>query len=85
MTGKLDRKVVMFAAAAFVAGWLLGAQGEAIPNPFKPEPDRPFLRFVARVAKFGLWVMMAAERPPETNHGHYARVNPNTISHREGW
>lgn len=83
-----DRKVIALAAGLFLVGWLIGREvGDSwIPSPFAPEKDRPVLRFLSKVARLGLWVMMAAEKPPADEGLHYAHVvNPNRLNHREGW
>ena len=86
---KMDRRVIALAAGLFLAGWLIGREvGDSwLPAPFAPQHDRPVLRFLAKVAKLGLWVMMAAEKPPQDEGSHYAHVKftPDRVNHREGW
>jgi len=58
-------------------------------SPVKPEPARPVLRFVQRLARLGLWVMMFAEPPPaEQAYVVHARVDENghrVLNHGQGW
>lgn len=59
-------------------------------SPVKPEPQRPVLRLLARLAKAGLWVMMFADPPPSDTQ-HYvvhARVDADghrIVNHGQGW
>jgi hypothetical protein len=58
-------------------------------SPVKPEPTRPVLRFVQRLARLGLWAMMFAEQPPsEQAYVVHARVDADghrILNHGEGW
>jgi hypothetical protein len=58
-------------------------------SPMKPEPARPVLRLVQRLARLGLWAMMFAEQPPaEQRYVVHARVDENghrVINHGQGW
>lgn len=58
-------------------------------SPVKPEPQRPVLRFVQRLARLGLWAMMFAEpAPPEQAYVVHARVDADghrVINHGQGW
>jgi hypothetical protein len=58
-------------------------------SPVKPEPQRPVLRFVQRLARLGLWAMMFAEpAPPEQAYVVHARVDADghrILNHGEGW
>ena len=58
-------------------------------SPVKPEPQRPVLRFVQRLARLGLWAMMFAEQPPaEQAYVVHARVDENgnrVLNHGQGW
>jgi hypothetical protein len=58
-------------------------------SPVKPEPSRPVLRFVQRLARLGLWAMMFAEPPPaEQAYVVHARVDENgnrVLNHGQGW
>jgi hypothetical protein len=82
-TFALDRKLVAIAAALFVAGWFLGQQGQGA-FPWQPQKDRPVLRFLAKVAKTGLWLLVVEPVPDDLPE--YASVTDhNHINHREGW
>jgi hypothetical protein len=59
-------------------------------SPVKPEPQRPVLRFVQRLARLGLWAMMFAEQPPaeQPQYVVHARVDEDghrVINHGQGW
>jgi hypothetical protein len=58
-------------------------------SPVKPEPARPVLRFVQRLARLGLWAMMFAEQPPaERAYVVHARVDADghrVLNHGQGW
>jgi hypothetical protein len=58
-------------------------------SPVKPEPARPVLRFVQRLARLGLWAMMFAEPPPaEQAYVVHARVDADghrVLNHGQGW
>jgi hypothetical protein len=58
-------------------------------SPVKPEPQRPVLRFVQRLARIGLWAMMFAEQPPaEQAYVVHARVDADghrVLNHGQGW
>jgi hypothetical protein len=58
-------------------------------SPVKPEPQRPVLRLIQRLARLGLWAMMFAEQPPaEQRYVVHARVDENghrVLNHGQGW
>jgi hypothetical protein len=58
-------------------------------SPVKPEPSRPVLRIIQRLARLGLWAMMFAEQPPqEQRYVVHARVDENghrVLNHGQGW
>ena len=58
-------------------------------SPVKPEPTRPVLRLIQRLARLGLWVAMFAEQPPQQAHYFvHARVDEHgnrVLNHGEGW
>lgn len=89
---KLDRKVVVAAAAAFALAWFIARSDGGIPNPFVPEAaGRPVLKFIAKLAKTFLWVAVVAEpRPDVSHHHHYVQsvVGPDgheLLDHAEGF
>lgn len=80
---KIDRKLVACGVAVFIAGWFLGQQAGG-DLPWKPAKDRPFLTFVAKVAKTGLWLLVV-EPVPDDLPEYASVVDHNHINHREGW
>lgn len=76
---------------AGIAGIAIGWFAATSPmSPVKPAHDRPVLRFLARVAKLGLWVMVAAEKPPTETKTYivHARVDEDgnkVLNHGSGW
>ena len=81
---KPDHRLTVASSIVCLAlGWWL-ATSPASPVKPTPEHDRPVLRFLAKVAKMGLWVMLAGERP-KTEVNHIAQHDPNALNHAEGW
>lgn len=87
---KLDRNIVVVAIAAAALAWFAARGDGPLPNPFVPQrPHRPFLQFVARVAKNALWLVAFAEPRPAEHRHHYvqATVGPDgreLLDHAEG-
>lgn len=86
-TRQRDMRILVLSA---VAGIALGWWAATSPvSPVKPAPERPVLRFLAKLAKTGLWVMMFAEPPPaERHYVVHARVDEHgqkVLHHGEGW
>ena len=58
-------------------------------SPVKPEPTRPVLRLIQRLARLGLWTMMFVEpAPQEQAYVVHARVDENghrVLNHGQGW
>lgn len=89
---KTDRqRDIRLLVIAGILGCALGWFAATSPaSPIRPAPDRPVLRFLARVAKLGLWVMWAAEPPPQETKTYivHARVDEDghpVINHARGW
>lgn len=74
---------------AGILGIALGWFAATSPlSPVKPAPERPVLRFLAKVAKLGLWALMVAEPPPAQHNLVHARVDEHghkVLHHGEGW
>ena len=83
------REIQTAAAVALVAVLLTWWAATSDYSPVKPQPDRPVLRLVQRLARLGLWVAMFAEQPPqEARYVVHARVDENghrVINHGQGW
>lgn len=84
-----QRKVCAVAIVALAIGWW-ATHSESSPFvPDKPQ-DRPILKFIARVARLGLWLALAAEKPPAEVEQRQvvARFDENgnrVLNHEEGW
>lgn len=83
------RAVVMSCIACLVAGYLVASVPGFDPiNPLNPRPQRPVLKFLARVAKLGLWVTVFAEPAPQPVEQQYAASHcegRTMVCHGEGW
>lgn len=80
------RPLVLAGIAGIALGWFAATSPV---SPVKPAPERPVLRFLARVAKLGLWAMAFADPPPTATHRVvHARVDEHgqrVLHHGEGW
>ena len=87
MTKREIQTAVVVALVAVMLTWWAATSDY---SPVKPEPNRPVLRLVQRLARLGLWAMMFAE-PPPAEPQHYvvhARVDEHghrVINHGQGW
>lgn len=82
---KIDRNVMIVVAAVVIGGILF----QTLPAP-RPKPERPVLKFIAKIAKLGLWVMLAHSGP--TPHlyaaGHVHQLDASghrVLQSGEGW
>jgi hypothetical protein len=77
----------VFAAAClaclFVGYLVASAPGFNPLNPFRPSRDRPVVRFLARIAKLGLWMTVLADPPPQSIRREYR--DGDGVCHMEGW
>jgi hypothetical protein len=92
MTVTLNKRHAIYAAAAVLfLFWWSGSSRPPLPSPFAPEPDRPVLRALARLAKNFLWVALLAEGPPASAAEYQtvrARVGDDghqVLEHGRGW
>lgn len=82
------RLLVIAGILGCAIGWFAATSPS---SPIRPAPDRPVLRFLAKIARTGLWVMMFAEQPPKEEAKHYivhARVDEDgnkVLNHGQGW
>ena len=83
------REIQSAAVVAMLAVMLTWWAATSDYSPVKPEPSRPVLRLVQRLARLGLWAMMFAEQPPaEPAYVVHARVDAEghrVLNHGEGW
>jgi hypothetical protein len=92
----IDRKIIGIVLVALAIGWWLGSSNHSPLNPH-PVPDRPVLTALARVARLaarlGLYVALAAEKPPEPEQPQPQIVKAppvdsdghRVVNHGEGW
>ena len=82
---ELQTAVVVGLVAVMLTWWAATSDY----SPVKPEPQRPVLRLIQRIARLGLWAMMFAEQPPaEQRYVVHARVDEHghrVINHGQGW
>jgi hypothetical protein len=88
MTQREIQTAVAVGLVAVLLTWW-AATSDYSPVKPEPEPQRPVLRLVQRLARFGLWAMMFAEQPPaEQAYVVHARVDADghrILNHGEGW
>jgi hypothetical protein len=82
---KVDKNVIVIVAVVVIGGLAL----QTLPAP-RAKPERPVLKFLARVAKLGLWVLVAQSAPPPrvfaAHHVHHVDDNgQRVLNHQEGW
>jgi hypothetical protein len=88
----IDRKLVSVVLVALAVGWWLGSSPA---SPINPTPQRPVLAAVGRLARiaarFGLWMAIAAEAPPQADGRHLVHApavdaeGHRVVDHGEGW
>jgi hypothetical protein len=63
----MDKRLVYAFLAGLAFAWWMSFGSSPLPTPFNPnpEPSRPVLRLIAKVAKNALWFMLIAEPQPE--------------------
>ena len=55
----MNQKTILACVLCAAAGWWLAS------SPVRPQPQRPVLSFLSRIARLGLWVMLAGEQSPQ--------------------
>lgn len=89
----MDRKTLAIVVVCLAAGyWLASSPSSPVPAP-APQPDRPVLRMIAKLAKTFLWVALVAEpAPAEPTSDHRAARGPAIgddgyplVDHARGW
>jgi hypothetical protein len=81
------RKVSIAVMVAVAVTWCAATSDY---SPLKPRPERPVLRFIAKLARVGLWVMWCAEPPPPApnmvyHSQSYDREGNRVLDHGKGW
>jgi hypothetical protein len=88
MTNADLRKISIAVLVAVAVTWCAATSDY---SPIKPRPERPVLRFLAKVAKLGLWVMWAAEPQPQPTENlvyhaqAYDKDGNRVLDHGKGW
>ena len=81
------RRTVAAVIVAVAVGWWATHSDNSPLAPKKP--DRPVIKFLSRIARLGLWVALAAEKPPEPEQRQtVAKFDENgnrILNHEEGW
>jgi len=80
------RSLLLVALACLVVGYLVSSVPGFDPlNPFHPQPQRPVIKFLARLAKLGLWVTVFAQPQPPQQYAARHTDDRAMICHAEGW
>ena len=88
MTNSDLRKISIAVLVAVAATWCAATSDY---SPIKPQPERPVLRLLQRLARVGLWVMWAAEPQPQPtdNLVYHAQAfdkdGNRVLDHGKGW
>jgi len=71
----MNRKSIVLALViAFAVGGYIG-------DEFRKEPERPVLKFLAKVARTGLWLMVLGEKPQPPSPAYTRAPDPDHIDH----
>ena len=70
----MDKKLMVLAliAAFLIGGW---AGDES-----RPKPDRPVARFIGKIARLGLWILVLGEPQPKAEP-QFTKSSPDHIDH----
>jgi len=88
MTNADLRKISIAVLVAVAATWCAATSDY---SPIKPQPERPVLRLLQRLARVGLWVMWAAEPQPQPTENlvYHAQAfdkdGNRVLDHGKGW
>jgi hypothetical protein len=83
-----DSRLLRLAMPCLVGAVIGWAAATSSLSPIRPKPNRPFLSFIAKLAKTGLWVMAFADaKPPEPMvvRSHFHNGDAHALNHAEGW
>lgn len=64
---------------AIIAAWLIGSQIKE--ELFPSKPDRPVLKFLAKVARFGMWFLVLADANKPAPDQQYGAVDADHVDH----
>ena len=80
------RSLLLVGLACLAVGYLVSTVPGFDPmNPFHPQPQRPVIKFLARLAKLGLWVTVFVEPQPQPQYAARHTDGRSMICHAEGW
>lgn len=75
---------IVVCLVCIAAGWWM-----ASPRPISPEPQRPVVRLISRLAKTFLWIAVFAEPAPEPDvqlvHARIGADGQPLLDHGRGW
>lgn len=77
-----QRQLAAAVLIALAVGWWVGSP------PSKPDPDRPVLKWIAKVAKNLLWVAVFLEEPPDEIRTVRSEIGDDgyvQVDHGRGW
>ena len=80
------RSLLVVGLACLVIGCLVSTVPGFDPlNPFHPQSQRPVIKFLARLAKLGLWVTVFADPRPQQQYAARHTDRRAMVCHAEGW
>lgn len=68
-----NKTLVLALIVAFLVGGWAGDES-------RPQPDRPVARFIGKIARLGLWIMVLGETEPKAEP-QYTKSSPDSIDH----
>lgn len=72
----MNRQTIVLALIlAFALGGWIGDES-------RQKPDRPVLKFLAKAARWGLWLMVVAEKAPASEPQYTRSLSPDHIDHQ---
>lgn len=68
-----NKTLVLALIVAFLIGGWAGDES-------RPKPERPVARFIGKIARLGLWLMILGETEPK-GEPQYTKASPDHIDH----
>jgi hypothetical protein len=83
---KITRSHVITAAVCLMIGYWLASSPS---SPVNPNPKRPILSWIGKMARTALWISLLTEEPPEVQtRTHLVQVDAEghpILNHGRGW